>query len=97
MDSLKPADIPSPSATWTEIGEFALTFNGYEYWGSFAKCAEIANARDPQDLLELRTCLFFEQRRFRHFGWAPDGEDMDYIRGLVELVREFAEAKQTAE
>jgi hypothetical protein len=32
--------------------------------------------------------LFFEQRRFRHFGWAPDRQAMKYIRALVaELER----------
>lgn len=87
MDQLRPEDIPLPNATWTEIGEFALTFDGYEHWGSFEKCAEVANARDPQNLQELLTCLFFEQRRWRHFGYGPEGKDLEYIRGLVEWIR----------
>lgn len=90
MDSLKLSDIPAPGATWTQIGEFALTFDGYEYWGSFEKCAEIANGHNPQDLIELRTCLFFEQRRWRHYGLTPEDEDLDYIRGLVESIRDLA-------
>ena len=88
MDTtLRSADIPPSDASWTEIGEFALTFDGYEYWGSFAKCAEIANAKAPRTLEELRTCLFFEQRRWHHFGDTPDSEDLEYIRGLVERIR----------
>jgi hypothetical protein len=36
---------------------------------------------------ELRTCLFFEQRRWRHIGEVPDAEAMAYIRDLVRQIR----------
>ncbi len=36
---------------------------------------------------DLRTCLFFEQRRWRHFDRHPDEKSMTYIRALVEAVR----------
>jgi len=81
------SNIPNPDASWDEIGEFALTFDGYNVWGSFDKCAEIANARKHESLTDLRTCLFFEQRRWRHFGENPDEETMIYIRGMVEKIR----------
>jgi hypothetical protein len=38
----------------------SLTFNGYNVWGSFETCAEIANAQRHDSLTNLRTCLFFE-------------------------------------
>lgn len=78
------SDIPSSDASW---GEFALTFDGYNVWGSFDKCAEIANARRHESLTDLRTCLFFEQRRWRHFGEDPDEEAMMYLRGVIEKIR----------
>ncbi|MDH4207576.1 MAG: hypothetical protein OEV76_01730, partial [Anaerolineae bacterium] len=80
-EDLKESDVPLPDAGWYEIGRFALSCNGYEWWGSFAKCAEVANraARAFHEsgtlrhsLTELRTCLFFEQRRWHHFGLDPD-------------------------
>ena len=80
-------DIPDPNATWPEFAEFALTFNGYEAWESFDTCAEIANAQRHNSLTDLRTCLFFEQRRWRHFGGPPDEEAMIYLRGVVEKIR----------
>jgi len=89
-------DIPSPGAGWHEIGKFALTFDGYDHWGSFEKCAEVGNRWAeayaerqalPDSLTDLRTCLFFEQRRWRHYGWDPDEEAMRYIRALVEAIR----------
>jgi hypothetical protein len=87
-DRLSLANVPGPDASWYEIGDFALTYNGYEECGSFERCAEIANARQNESLDDLRACLFFEQRRFRHSGWPPEGEDLEYIRGLVKQIRE---------
>jgi hypothetical protein len=86
-DGLTAANIPSSKAHWRTITEFALSFDGYEYWGSFEKCAKIANSRRNRTLTELRTCLFFEQRRWHHFGESPDKEAMKYIRGLIEKIR----------
>lgn len=80
-------DVPPPNAGWQEIQEFALTFDGYQFWGSFEKCAEIANAHRNHSLVELRTCLFFEQRRWRHFGEEPDEKAMDYIMNLINEIR----------
>ena len=84
---LTPEDIPAPEAEWPDIWTFALSFNGYEHWGSFEVCGAIANERRHQTLTDLRTCLFFEQRRWRHFGEYPDGEDALYIRNIVREIR----------
>jgi len=93
---LRESDLPPPEAGWREIGRFALSFNGYEAWGSLEKCAEVGNrcadafratATLPGSLTELRTCLFFEQRRWRHFGLDPDEPAMGYIAALVEEIR----------
>ena len=72
-DALCESDLPSNDAdfewTWSK---FALTFDGYAHWGSTDKCLKIANESDeefrrsgtlPETLTDLRTCLFFEQRR----------------------------------
>ena len=88
--------LPHPGASWGEISGFAHTLNGYERWGSFEKCSEIANeileeyktSGDlPNNLTNLRTCLFFEARRWRHYGYEPDEEAMHYIRALLEAIR----------
>ncbi len=80
-------DLPKPGAGWGSVGEFALTFDGYAEYGSFEACAEIANAKRHDSLSDLRACLFFEQRRWRHFGEIPDAESMSYIHGIVEKIR----------
>ncbi len=84
---LRAEKMPLPAADWSEIQRFALTFDGYEHWGSFDQCAEIANAQRHDTLTDLRTCLFFEQRRWRHFGFAPDEGSMIYIHELLEQIR----------
>ncbi len=82
---LRAEHIPAPGSSWSLVGEFALTFDGYAYAGGFTELAERANALeeryvrtgvipDALELDELRAMLFFEQRRWRHFGDAPEGE-----------------------
>lgn len=78
--------IPEPESSLTAIWTFALTFDGYDEWG-FHMCAQIANARLSETLTELRTCLFFEQRRCRHLDMEPDPAVMDYICGVLQSIR----------
>ncbi len=80
-------DIPSPDAEWRIIAAFALSFDGHGASGSPAECAKLANAHRNDTLTELRTCLFFEQRRWHHYGRVPEGEDLTYIRDLIESIR----------
>ena len=86
-DKLRLSDVPAADANWDRLAEFALSFNGYEILGSFEACAAIANGRKHDTLTNLRACLFFEQRRWHHFGEAPDREGIAYIRGLIEDIR----------
>src|SRR5689334_448467 len=60
---LTPADIPSFKESWGRIEPFALTFDGFRYWGSVEKCAEVAHEKRMGTLTDLRTCLFYEARR----------------------------------
>ena len=85
--SLQIDDIPSAGADWWTIGAFALTFNCYAAFGSFKSAASAANALKADSLSDLRNCLVFEQRRWRHFGDDPDSETMTYIRELWEATR----------
>lgn len=87
-EDLALADIPGPEARWTEILDFALTFDGYEYWGSLERCAEVANARAHGTLDCLRTCLFFEQRSWRHADERPPTKKrLAYWHSLLKKMR----------
>jgi hypothetical protein len=93
-DALRLDDLPAPDADGAEVWRLADTFNGFKHWGSFERCAEIADQHfyDQQrdsNLTELRTCLFFECRRWHHYGELPNMHNSPYIRGLVEKIREM--------
>jgi hypothetical protein len=85
-------DVPLRGSSWHEIEPFALTFEGYEFHGSFEACAEIANARRHSNLTDLRTCLYFEQRRYRHFGEPPIGDELEYIYEILDAIRARVQA-----
>ena len=89
-------DLPPRRASWKKIQPFALTFNGYEHWGSFKKCRQVAQngvtlfrtqQELNQSLTDLRTCLFFEARRWKHYAKSPSRKGMEYIHTLVEAIR----------
>lgn len=91
--------VPSPDAPWIELWEFALTYSGYERHGGFEAAAGVANGARarwetrsvmPSSLDEARCALFFEQRRWRHFGSTPTGHDERYITLLVNEIRELS-------
>lgn len=89
---LRAEYIPPPDASWDDIWRLAVTFNGYQHWGSVEKCAEVANQEREATLIDLRTCLFFEFQRWRHYGDELDEEAGPYIRGLVAKIRERVSA-----
>ena len=51
---LREEHIPAPDANWGIISEFSLSFDGYAYWGSSDKCAEIGN-NSKQDYADRGT------------------------------------------
>ncbi|HVY04908.1 MAG TPA: hypothetical protein VHB46_02925 [Burkholderiales bacterium] len=92
---LTPADVPSFKESWGRIEPFALTFDGFRYWGSVEKCAEVAQDKSPGSLTELRTCLFYEARRWKLEGKSPDVKSMRFVRALVYAIREKVSSGDT--
>jgi len=88
-DQLTLDDVPDDVAKWREIAAFALSSDGYLAIGGFDELAELANARTHRTLSEARACLFFEQRRWRHFGEEPDANAMEYVRSLLGAIRGY--------
>lgn len=101
---LSARSIPEPDAGWPQISSFALSFDAYQL-SEFSDIANLANGVAdgwsdtgdlPDDLVKLRICLFFEQRRFHHFGTSPDGESLKYIRALLEAIRRTVEVHESS-
>ncbi|MEO5721012.1 MAG: hypothetical protein ABIR71_06030 [Chthoniobacterales bacterium] len=91
FSNLAPAAIPGPDAGDDEINNFALSFNGYDYWGSMAACAAAADERRHETIAELRSRLFFEQRRAH---WT-DTDTSRVMRRLVAMIRAKAALGET--
>lgn len=98
--SLTVGDLPRSDASEGDYHRFALSFNGYKQMGSFRRCARIANEAAEHwrangelstTLDELRACLFFEQRRWHHFGYGFDDAAFAYVRALVARLRQILE------
>jgi hypothetical protein len=54
----------------------------------------VAHEKRMATLTELRTCLFYEARRWKMEGRAPDTVSLRYIRALVYAIREKVDAGQ---
>ena len=96
---LRPENVPGVDAPWPDIFMFALTFDGYQALGGNGPCGELANRTQEYfrargtlptdlDLTGLRACLFFEQRRWHHFGDTPGPEARRYFGALLDAIRE---------
>jgi hypothetical protein len=83
---LKPSDLPNEN-DGPAIFEFAMTFNGYEHFGSFEAAALAANSGDRSRLDFIRNELFFSARASRHRG--DDGYIHTY-RELLPMLRHYA-------
>ncbi len=77
--------IPTVRSPWGQISRFGHSFDGYAAFGD--DCARLANEGTPDSLRELRAVLFFELRRWRHFGYEPDAEAMKKFDWLLESIR----------
>ena len=95
---LKPnVDVNDIESIW----EYALTVNGYEYAkpNLGVECADLANQKLNAfessgiwtgSFEELRCCLFYEQRRWHHFGTDPSGDQLLALQALVLAISELS-------
>jgi hypothetical protein len=90
--SLSRDDVPDPRADFEDIVAFAYRFDGYARFGLEA-CGELANRtlstflserRLPDDLDELRACLYFEARRWIVLAREPDTRARLYVGALLD-------------
>ncbi len=89
MDEIN--NLPKANASWNKILEFAKTFDAYKTYGSLPVVADIANKKistlSSCSIEELRAALFFEYRRYNHFGYDPNTEEMKHIHTIIEAIR----------
>ena len=96
-NELTEADIPPQDANiFSDVDEFARSFDGYKFCGSFEKCRDVGELnfrrwREKGELAEtlneLRTALFFAQRNWRWVGGCPHEDYVPYVKALIEKIR----------
>lgn len=101
--TLRPEDVPSPTATWSQICSFASHLNGYEHYEFDALYAGARASADyfkkngaidrSQDLDQLRSWLWAENRAARYAGGPPSKDRVPYIRALVGAIHSRVEAR----
>jgi hypothetical protein len=96
---LTAQDVPESAEALEAVTRFALSFDGYAYWGE--RCGERANAAAaafqesgsvPGDLAELRACLFYEQARLQWTEELPDPGWTGWVQALLDAIRAGASA-----
>ena len=89
-------DVPGRTDSWDTVSDFALSYDGHGYWADLPSLAGrvlqgwTRRRCLPDTLDELRGCLFYEQRRWHHFGEEPTGRSAEYMRALVDAVAALA-------
>ena len=92
---------PEDAPWWGVVDGFALSFNAYDRMGGMDPVAALANSVEqgfkvdgalPEDVDSLRACLFFEQRRWRHFDHDPYDNEMvhSYLTALLRKIRQVS-------
>lgn len=91
---LREMDLPSTYAEWADYARFAAAFQprSTDDAGELANWA-IARWRRtgelPGSIEELRSCLWFEYRRWRFHDRVPDAETMRYCAAVVRAIRDL--------
>ncbi len=96
---LRVHGIPERGDTWDAVSSFSLSYDGYAYWDDVCELAtrHIRNWTRhhtlPVSIDEVRACLFYEQRRWHHFGEDPNGRGEQYVWALLDTLRNLVAAR----
>ncbi len=96
---LKVHGIPEHGDSWDAVSSFSLSYDGYAYWDDVSELATRSIrvwTRDhalPATIDEVRACLFYEQRRWHHFGEDPNGRGAHYVWALLDTLRSLVAAQ----
>lgn len=92
--------LPPDNADIHDIFRFATsTYAGYDLHGGVEGLAGLANPivdgwREdgalPGEVDNIRAALFFEARRWHHYGYEPDDEAERYVRALLGQLRDLS-------
>jgi hypothetical protein len=87
-NNISLADVPDPKDNMKRIFDFALTFDPKELKDQGANLGKLDDVNQDSTLSELRAHLYFEQRRWNHYGRLPDSKAETQFRRILRLIRE---------
>lgn len=100
LDRIRAGDFAAmPEAfTWKDSAAFAHLLHGYDvssalglgelaFWANEQADEAAMTGSWRGNAIELWLCLFYEHRRFRHFGFEPVGADRELIIRLWQQLR----------
>ena len=91
-EELTPELIPRRDSEFRSLYRFAMTFcRMYVVVEGQDRCVEITmrvRTEPRPTLTELRTALLSELRAWRFMGYVPPEEELAYLWGLVEKIRD---------
>lgn len=88
MSRITVNDLPDPD-NLRAVFAFAMSFHGYEHFGSFSASMHVAKQRTRATLIDVRNELFASARASRHVG----NEDfLDLYRELLPVLQELIES-----
>jgi len=85
MNRITINDLPDPDNS-RAVFAFAMSFNGYEHFGSFSASLQVAKQRTRATLTDVRNELFVLARASRHVG---NDDFLDLYRELVPVLHEL--------
>jgi len=89
---LASTGVPRRGNSWDVVSDFALSYDGYGYWDDLHELANrvlqswTRSRVLPATIDELRGCLFYEQRRWHHFGEDPAGRSAEYMWAMIDAI-----------
>jgi hypothetical protein len=86
-EKLTLADLPPANASWSDIVKFAATFDLVTESAKGTHVMSVADVSKNSAIVDLRTALYVEWRRYNHFGQEPDTAVLHQIQAVLEWIR----------
>lgn len=93
---LQLSDVPNCFRDWSDVIEFAATFRPQDEIPDGNGIRGLTDIIESSGILDIRTALFTEWRRYNHFGYGPEDQVLSDAKRAIELLRTKLKSEQGA-
>lgn len=86
-ENLKLQDLPSADANWSQLTEFALSFDPILEIGKWTPSIDLVRFSNSSSVKELRSYIYFMQRAWHDGPREISESSLDEMRSAVLLIR----------